>query len=72
MQTLGGRWSACCEKVVVLEAINGRSIAGVGSKSGGKILSAEEERVTSLYSATPGPPAMWITCRRCSQFVFNC
>lgn len=32
------------------------SIAGIGSQRGDKILSAKEEKVSSLHSATSGPP----------------
>ena len=48
MQTLGDTWSAYWEGVIILQAVSEKSILGVGSKRGDRVLSAEGKRVGSL------------------------
>ena len=55
MQTLGDSWSAYWEGVIILQAVNEKSILGVGSKRGDRVLSAEGKRVLP-YRCYPWEP----------------
>ena len=60
MQTLGDGWSAYWEGMIILQAVNEKSVLGVGSKRGDRVLSAEGKRVASLQVLPLGA----LSCRR--------
>ena len=55
MQTLGDSWSAYWEGVIILQAVNEKSILGVGSRRGDRVLSAAGKRVLP-YRCYPWDP----------------